>query len=228
MSYKVPNHTQTPNELFDIHMRDMDMAELKVTLVICRKTFGWHKQRDKISLSQLEEITGMSRTSVIKGVQQGIGRGTIERFACDDGFEYGLVTEGDSTENVPQKPQSSTESVHTKESIKEKVHAKDFDSLAASKKPISFSDYPPDVQVSLLIFQKHFPKIKVDSKAKWIKQARVWGKMGLTSNDIGKMCEYAKDNWNVAQPSSITSAYNMMQTKNEYDAVAERARSEAK
>ena len=223
MSYKVPNHTQTPNELFDIHMRDMDMAELKVTLAICRKTFGWHKQRDKISLSQLEEITGMSRTTVIKGVQQGIGRGTVERFAIDDGFEYGLVTEDTSTDNVPQKPKSSTETEHTKESIKEKVHAQDFDSLAVSKKPVSFSDYPPDVQVSLLIFQKHFPKIKVDSKAKWIKQARAWRNMGLTSNDIEKMCEYAKKNWSVGQPASITTAYNMMNNeKQEYDPSEER------
>ena len=117
MSFKVPNHTQTPNELFDVHMKDMDMAELKVVLVICRKTFGWRKQYDRISLSQLEDLTGMSRTSVIKGIQEGIGRGVIERFACDDGFEYGLVVEDTSTENVPL---ASTEIEHTKESILKK------------------------------------------------------------------------------------------------------------
>ena len=121
MTYKVPNHTQTPNELIDEHMRDMDMAELKVVLAICRKTFGWHKQYDRISLSQLEEITGMSRTSVIKGARQGIGRGVIERFACNDGFKYGLVVDDASTDYVPQTPKSSTENGHTKESILKKV-----------------------------------------------------------------------------------------------------------
>ena len=101
MTFKVPNHTQTPNELFDIHMKDMSEAELKVVLTICRKTFGWRKERDRISLTQLEKLTGMSRTSVIKGIQEGIGRNVIERFGCGDGFEYGLVVEDSSTEIVP-------------------------------------------------------------------------------------------------------------------------------
>ena len=213
MSYKIPNHTQTPNELFDIHMRDMDMAELKVTLAICRKTFGWHKRRDKISLSQLEELTGMSRTSVIKGVQKGIGRGTIERFASDDGFEYGLVTEDASTENVPL---ASTDSVHTKESnIKEKELAKDFNELASSKKPHVLIDYPIDVMAHLKVFiaVSGIKPIK-SQKGDWIKTAREWMEMGIPPVSVRDMYKYAVDKeWGVARPGSITKAFHMMQTK---------------
>ena len=91
MAYRKPNHTQTPNPLFDLHLPEMGMAELKVVLFACRKTFGWHKDKDKISLTQFMEGTGMSRQAVINGIRQAIGRKVLERFACDDGFEYGLV-----------------------------------------------------------------------------------------------------------------------------------------
>jgi phage replication O-like protein O len=218
MTYKLPNHTQTPNELFDVHMRDMDMAELKVVLGICRKTFGWHKTRDKISLSQLEEITGMSRTSCIKGTQDAIGRGIVERFACDDGFEYGLVVEDDSTESVPG---GSTENVHTKETIQNKTTASAkrgdlLDAMMAYSKPADpTAGFPADVADYLEVFFEHYPKLVVDSKGKWIKQVQVWQNMRLTPADIDRMCRFVKkqDGWGVSQPSSITSAYNMMRTE---------------
>lgn len=65
----VPNFTQTPNILFDDWLPKLGMAELKVLMVIMRKTFGWHKIKDRISLSQLQQITGLERTHVIKGVK---------------------------------------------------------------------------------------------------------------------------------------------------------------
>lgn len=55
-----PNYTQIPNEIIDKWMRDLSGLQFKILMAICRKTFGWHKQSDKISMSQLEEITGSS------------------------------------------------------------------------------------------------------------------------------------------------------------------------
>src|SRR5262245_5804895 len=74
-----PNHTQTPNALFDELMRDMKEAELKVTLAICRQTFGWHRKEDELSLTQLSDLTGLSRQSVISGIEAGMRRGIILR-----------------------------------------------------------------------------------------------------------------------------------------------------
>jgi phage replication O-like protein O len=73
-----PNYTQIPNAVLDL-MADMGEAELRVVLAIARQTFGWHKKRDKISLSQLTKLTGMSRPAVVNGLKAGIERGLIDR-----------------------------------------------------------------------------------------------------------------------------------------------------
>ena len=69
MFVPAPNFTQTPNDLIDHWLPHLGHAELKVLLVIIRKTFGWHKQRDRISLTQLQTITGLERTHITKAVK---------------------------------------------------------------------------------------------------------------------------------------------------------------
>lgn len=64
-----PNHTQVPNQFFDVMLKDLDLAETKILLVVFRKTFGWQKQRDWISLSQLQELSGLTKRSVLKSVR---------------------------------------------------------------------------------------------------------------------------------------------------------------
>lgn len=72
-----PNHTQTPNDLFDKLMKDMSEAELKVVLAAIRQTLGYHKTKDPISLTRFEEITGLSRQAVVDGVNAAIDRGVL-------------------------------------------------------------------------------------------------------------------------------------------------------
>lgn len=83
-----PNHTQIPNTLLDDLMRIMECSELKVTLAICRQTFGWHKKEDELSLSQLRELTGLSRQSVIAGIEAGMRRGVIRRRPKGQSYVY--------------------------------------------------------------------------------------------------------------------------------------------
>lgn len=74
-----PNHTQTPNDLFDVLLAQIDtLAELKVTLAVIRKTLGYHKKHDPISYTQLQKITGMNPQAVQDGVERAIARGTIK------------------------------------------------------------------------------------------------------------------------------------------------------
>ncbi len=51
--FSAPNYTQVPDELFDDLMVDLSGAELKVLLYIIRRTFGFKKTVDNISLNQL-------------------------------------------------------------------------------------------------------------------------------------------------------------------------------
>src|SRR5688500_20337815 len=71
-----PRYTQVPDELFDELMAHLSGAELKVLLYIIRRTFGFKKDSDNISLSQichgiktregevLNKGTGLSRSTV--------------------------------------------------------------------------------------------------------------------------------------------------------------------
>jgi hypothetical protein len=48
-----PRYTQVPDELFDALMAYLSGAELKVLLYIIRRTFGFKKDSDHISLRQI-------------------------------------------------------------------------------------------------------------------------------------------------------------------------------
>ncbi|MFU2088975.1 replication protein [Avibacterium avium] len=74
----IPNSFQLPNSVVDDLIRDLTGAELKCYLVIVRKTKGWNKDCDAISISQLMEVTGLSNRAVID--------------ACNHLTEIGLLT----------------------------------------------------------------------------------------------------------------------------------------
>ena len=66
-----PNFTPIPNMILDEIMRTLAPGATKVLFGICRYTYGWGKpQGDRISLKQLQEITGMARGSVVRSVKE--------------------------------------------------------------------------------------------------------------------------------------------------------------
>lgn len=104
MRIPAPNYTQTPNDLFDEWIPHLNESELKVLLVIIRKTFGWHKVRDRISLSQLERFTGLSAPSVLGAIKSLVSKGVIHKETIGEkGVQqtfYELVIE-DSNNSYP-------------------------------------------------------------------------------------------------------------------------------
>ena len=58
--FDAPRYTPVPDDLFDLWLPHLSGAEVKVLLYICRRTFGFKKDADAISLAQ---ITG----GIIKG-----------------------------------------------------------------------------------------------------------------------------------------------------------------
>jgi hypothetical protein len=53
--FRFPTTTPVPDEVFDVLMPQMSGAELKVLLYICRRTFGFKKASDSISLHQIAQ-----------------------------------------------------------------------------------------------------------------------------------------------------------------------------
>src|SRR5689334_5558110 len=84
-----PHYTQVPDEVFDQLLPYLTESELKVLLYICRRTFGFKKDSDAISVEQMTEgITrrdgrrldwgaGISRKSVQRGIAGLLDKGLI-------------------------------------------------------------------------------------------------------------------------------------------------------
>jgi hypothetical protein len=89
--YASPNYTPVPDQLFDEQLPDLSGAELKVLLYIMRRTFGFKKDRDTISLSQmlhgivtrdgrvLDRGTGLSKDSAVRALRSLATKGIILR-----------------------------------------------------------------------------------------------------------------------------------------------------
>lgn len=71
-----------PNDLIDKgYMAKMKGAALPCYLFIVRKTRGWNKSNDNISISQLVEGTGYKKDAVLGGVEQLISMGILEKIS---------------------------------------------------------------------------------------------------------------------------------------------------
>src|SRR3954467_12317822 len=85
-----PNFTQVPDELFDVLLPALADCELRVLLYIVRRTFGFKRDADAISLSQLvsgittrdgrvlDRGTGLSKATVARGLKGLRDKGVIE------------------------------------------------------------------------------------------------------------------------------------------------------
>jgi hypothetical protein len=117
--FKKPTTTPTPDEIFDVWLSEITGAELKVLLYIVRRTFGFGKDADTISLSQittgitkkdgkvLDRGTGLSRKSAYKAIQSLEAKSliTVDRAIAEDGFNeiniYSLIFEEGVGEKFP-------------------------------------------------------------------------------------------------------------------------------
>lgn len=87
--FSSPNYTQVPDELFDVLMPTLADNELRVLLYIVRRTFGFKRHSDTISLSQmvsgittregqvLDAGTGLSKSTVARGLKSLREKGII-------------------------------------------------------------------------------------------------------------------------------------------------------
>ena len=76
--------TSVPNEVLD-NLTSFSFTELKILLHIIRQTYGWkvknekrRKTRDRISYSQFEEKTGITRRSISSSIQSLILKQKIQ------------------------------------------------------------------------------------------------------------------------------------------------------
>lgn len=100
--FQSPNHTQTPNDLFDEYLPLMGEAELKVVMAIVRLTYGYQRSRVKASLSELRKATGLSKQGVLDGAHAAEKRGLIRYIPKKSGSEW-VVNQVDHS-GQPSRP----------------------------------------------------------------------------------------------------------------------------
>ena len=148
-----PNYTQTPNDLFDHWLPFLSEAELKVLLVIMRKTFGWHKTHDVISISQLTHHTGMLRETVIRAAKSLQNKGVISREVTGSNGKqrtiYSLVIT--DTSNNYYQSDDPTGPVGLNQPVKsdpqKKPSTKEKQQQPSKKKSATPPDKPPSASV---------------------------------------------------------------------------------
>lgn len=82
----IPNTTQIPNNLFNGEMQKMKDTELRLVLIVARKTLGWilnketgmRKEEDWISHRQLIKLTGRTSRALSTAIDNCIKKGWIE------------------------------------------------------------------------------------------------------------------------------------------------------
>ena len=137
MKITAPNTTHIPNVIFDYWMSRLSPGEFKILMCICRKTFGWQKESDKISRSQIVEMTGLSREGVRKSLSiledyglilkteqfntQGDNDPNLYEILVEDEKKPGVgnsVAQGGATQLPTGRPLSCpTKEIPTKETI---------------------------------------------------------------------------------------------------------------
>lgn len=123
----IPNSFIIPNSVVDELMAEMSGVELKCYLFVIRKTKGWNKEFDAISLTQFIKFTGAGKTAVVDALKNLVELGllvkktgvrntsvyAINLFGNQTSSENELVQKVNSTSSESELVTSS-ESEHTK------------------------------------------------------------------------------------------------------------------
>jgi phage replication O-like protein O len=121
------NFTLIPHFLLDEVMRSVSHAQFKIVMAIARKTYGWNKKQDRISLSQLAEQTGVTQ-SKIPGMVRSLG----DLIKCEHsplGNVYQINVNAAPDGKLELYPEGTTGCIlreHTKETLSGSLRSPDI------------------------------------------------------------------------------------------------------
>lgn len=101
----IPNSFQIANSVIDEYLSQMSGNALKCYILIVRKTRGWQKTHDSLSISQIQKATGIkSEKTVEKAINELVELGLIgkqSRFGLPN--EYFLISDPKNGVTPPPK-----------------------------------------------------------------------------------------------------------------------------
>lgn len=85
---KAIKFTKIPNLLIDHYLRDLSGSETVVLLHIARNTWGFQKEKDKISHSQFRKKTGLARNTIRKAIDNLVEKGLLQKKIAGSSYKY--------------------------------------------------------------------------------------------------------------------------------------------
>ncbi|WP_050985278.1 replication protein [Sulfurospirillum barnesii] len=127
----IPNSFQVPNALVDLFLLKLTEFELKIYLIIIRKTKGWNKDFDAISISQFIKILEVKDQRTVKKAIKGLAEKNLiirlEQIGKESKFAINLnplhANEG-SHPNAPTSRCTPQSTINEKQVCKRKKEPK--------------------------------------------------------------------------------------------------------
>ena len=220
MSKFIPNSFQVPNAVIDELMAELTGAELKCYLYVLRKTKGWNKEFDAISVTQFMESCNLSNRTVIDACDRLVELGLLEQKTGSNRIKifsvksYEIDLSG-SEESSQREKSSVVKKVHSGSeksslSVVKKVHIQNNNtknniqntnnlslqtktSATSPTKKFSFSDM--DLAMAKEMFariQKLNPNHKQPNFEAWANDIRLLGERdGKSHSEIIELFEWA-------------------------------------
>lgn len=214
--FEQPNYTQAPNRFFDEILPQIDtLAEIKVTLAVIRQTFGFHKQEDALSISQLEALTGLTREAVCDGIQRGVARGTLGRRPIRNSYAYYLIVGNADQSTAPTTNSRQSRLKRVGNADPQKKDTKESNKATPNGVDEPGLDYFKSTPVQAwLSYRKQQPEAKMNMPESYKKQV-----YELVTEDVARveywrrLCEgWLGRGWYMCNYSGLIDAYKIWES----------------
>ena len=139
----IPNSFQVPNALVDELMAEMSGIELKCYLFVVRKTKGWNKEFDAISLTQFIKFTGAGKTAVVDALKKLVDLGLLTKKTGSRNtsvFSINLFGKRTSSESELVQKVNSTSSESEPVTSSESELVQKVNSTSSESEPVTSSE----------------------------------------------------------------------------------------
>lgn len=137
---KENGYTSIANEILEhLFLAGINGSEYRILLVIIRKTYGFHKKKDKISLSQFEKNTSMNRPQVVNTIKSLLQKKIIikenNEFIFNKNYDEWIVGKRGSMQKDTGMQKDTTASMqkHTESSMQKHTYKRNKETITKEK-----------------------------------------------------------------------------------------------
>jgi len=208
--------TPIANEIIEELVKiDLLGAEFRVLLFIIRKTYGYQKKQDRISFTQFEKGTGISRATINKTLKNLMAKGLIVKICLPGGnMGYSFIKDHENwvvkTHLLVKGKWQTSKDVYTKTGIDGYTHKRKKENkrnIVASDTPFSLKEeikkledsQRRDLNIIALYFEHKKPDLQnyEQYEVALSRHLKPAGKLkSFTDNQILKALDYAKKEYN--------------------------------